>query len=154
MAFFLKTGFDKLLQSAAAVRNSGEQALAGLLEKDDAFVLDRVRSFARCLEQAPLPTALVSEEVFNAARDNLGKGTRDFRQYDHVRKSIFPVLPIVRCAAMRCAPAARFTRAKETNTGIFPGINKRKDISRPCTGTRIRYADLVSLVTDDLNSLI
>ena len=46
-----------------AVFDSVGMWLAGLLEKDDAFVLDRVRSFARCLEQAPLPTALVSEEV-------------------------------------------------------------------------------------------
>lgn len=46
-----------------AVFDSVGMWLAGLLEKDDAFVLDRVRSFARCLEQAPLPTVLVSEEV-------------------------------------------------------------------------------------------
>ena len=58
---------DALRQAAAecrvAVFDSVGMWLAGLLEKDDAFVLDRVRSFARCLEQAPLPTVLVSEEV-------------------------------------------------------------------------------------------
>ena len=33
--------------------------------------------------------ALVSEETFKRAKENMGKGTRNFTGYEHIRKSIF-----------------------------------------------------------------
>ena len=98
--------------------------------------------------------ALVSEEVFNAARDNLGKGTRDFRQYDHVRKSIFSGIAYCALCGHALCSCGTVYKGERNRYWYLSCINKRKDISRPCTGTRVRYADLVSLVTDDLNSLI
>ena len=38
----------------------------------------------------------INEKTFNMAQDNLGKGSNNFRQYDHVRKSIFS--GVAKCA--------------------------------------------------------
>ena len=97
---------------------------------------------------------LISEEVFQRAQNNLGKGTHNYRAYDHVRKSIFSgVAYCALCghALCSCGTVYKGEREKYWYLGC---INKRKDISNPCTGSRIRYSDLVSLVKDDLNSLL
>lgn len=59
---------ESLFQAAencrVAVFDSVGMWLAGLLDgRDDDAVLKRVHSLAHCLEHAPLPTALVSDEV-------------------------------------------------------------------------------------------
>ncbi|HJB65383.1 MAG TPA: bifunctional adenosylcobinamide kinase/adenosylcobinamide-phosphate guanylyltransferase [Candidatus Mailhella merdavium] len=63
----LCTAENALLQAAescrAAVFDSVGMWIAGLMEKEDAFILGRVKSLARWLEQSPLPVALVSDEV-------------------------------------------------------------------------------------------
>lgn len=97
---------------------------------------------------------LVSEEIFQRAQENLGKGTRDYRAYDRVRKSIFS--GIAYCALCghalcSCGTVYKGEREKYWYLGC---INKRKDISNPCTGSRIRYETLMTLVKDDLNSLL
>lgn len=97
---------------------------------------------------------LVSEETYQRAQENLGKGTRNYRSYDHVRKSIFS--GIAYCALCghalcSCGTVYKGEREKYWYLGC---INKRKDISNPCTGSRIRYETLMSLVKDDLNSLL
>lgn len=97
---------------------------------------------------------LISEEVFQRAQENLGKGTRDYRAYDHVRKSIFSGIAycaICGHALCSCGTVYKGEREKYWYLGC---INKRNDISNPCTGSRIRYNTLVSLVKDDLNSLL
>lgn len=97
---------------------------------------------------------LVSEEIFQRAQENLGKGTRDYRAYDHVRKSIFSGIAycaICGHALCSCGTVYKGEREKYWYLGC---INKRNDISNPCTGSRIRYNTLVSLVKDDLNSLL
>lgn len=98
--------------------------------------------------------ALVSEEIFQKAHDNMGKGTRNFQKYDHVRKSIFSgVAYCALCGHALCSCGTVYKGERE-KYWYLSCINKRKDISNPCEGTRIRYADLISLVTEDLNSLI
>lgn len=98
--------------------------------------------------------ALVSNEIFQRAHDNLGKGTRNFQKYDHVRKSIFSgVAYCALCGHALCSCGTVY-KGERNKYWYLSCINKRKDISNPCEGTRIRYADLVSLVTEDLNSLI
>lgn len=97
---------------------------------------------------------LVSEEIFQRAQENLGKGTRDYRAYDRVRKSIFSGIAycaICGHALCSCGTVYKGEREKYWYLGC---INKRNDISNPCTGSRIRYNTLVSLVKDDLNSLL
>ncbi len=98
--------------------------------------------------------ALVSEEVFIKAHENMGRGNRNYSQYEHIRKSIFS--GVVFCelcghALCSCGTVYKGEREKYWYLGC---INKRTDVVNPCTGARIRYADLLELVREDLNSLI
>ena len=98
--------------------------------------------------------ALVSEEIFKKAHDNMGKGTRNFQKYDHVRKSIFSGVAYCSLCGHALCSCGTVYKGEREKYWYLSCINKRKDISNPCEGTRIRYADLISLVTEDLNSLI
>ena len=98
--------------------------------------------------------ALVSEEIFQKAHDNMGKGTRNFQKYDHVRKSIFSGVAYCSLCGHALCSCGTVYKGEREKYWYLSCINKRKDISNPCEGTRIRYADIISLVTEDLNSLI
>lgn len=82
----LLTAEDSLSRAAGecrvAVFDSVGMWLAGVLDgRDDAEVLERVRALARCLENAPLPVALVSDEVGMglAPTTPLGRRFRDLQ---------------------------------------------------------------------------
>ncbi len=97
---------------------------------------------------------LVSEEIFKKAQHNMGKGTRDFQQYDHVRKSIFSGIAYCALCGHALCSCGTVYKGEREKYWYLSCINKRKDINEPCIGTRIRYADLLELVRNDLNSLI
>ena len=98
--------------------------------------------------------ALVSEEIFKKAHDNMGKGTRNFQKYDHVRKSIFSGVAYCSLCGHALCSCGTVYKGEREKYWYLSCINKRKDINEPCKGTRIRYADLIELITEDLNSLI
>ena len=97
---------------------------------------------------------LVSQQVFDVAQRNLGKGSRDYRAYDHVRRSIFGgVAFCALCGHALCSSGTVYKGERE-KYWYLSCTHQRKDISAPCPGVRIRYDDLLELVRQDLNSLI
>lgn len=97
---------------------------------------------------------LVSEQTFRLAQENMGRGTRDFRQYTHVRKSIFGGIAVCeRCGHALCSCGTVYKGERE-KYWYLSCTHQRKDYAERCEGVRIRYEDLVEVVRTDLNSLL
>lgn len=97
---------------------------------------------------------LVSQDLFDRAGQNLGKGSRDYRAYDHVRKSIFSGVAVcAKCGHSLCSCGTVYKGERE-KYWYLSCTHQRQDIAQPCEGVRIRYADLVELVRQDLNELL
>lgn len=97
---------------------------------------------------------LVTREVFDLAQKNLGKGTRDYRQFEHVRKSIFSGIVVCELCGYSLCSAGTVYKGEREKYWYLSCTRNRRDIANPCTGTRIRYTDLVELIKRELNSLI
>lgn len=97
---------------------------------------------------------LVDETLFQRAQENLGRGSRDYRAYDQVRKSIFGGVAVcAKCGHALCSCGTVYKGERE-KYWYLSCTHQRQDIANPCQGVRIRYADLVELVRRDLNSLL
>ncbi len=97
---------------------------------------------------------IVSDEVFARAQDNLGRGSSDYRAYDHVRKSIFSGIAVcARCGHSLCSCGTVY-KGERDKYWYLSCTHQRQDITDPCDGVRIRYTDLLNIVQQDLNSLI
>ena len=97
---------------------------------------------------------LVDKVLFQRAQENLGRGSRDYRAYDHVRKSIFGGVAVcAKCGHALCSCGTVYKGERE-KYWYLSCTHQRQDIANPCQGVRIRYADLVELVRRDLNSLL
>ena len=97
---------------------------------------------------------LVDKALFQRAQENLGRGTRNYQAYDHVRKSIFGGIAVcARCGYSLCSCGTVYKGERE-KYWYLSCTHQRQDIPEPCEGVRIRYADLVELVRQDLNSLL
>lgn len=97
---------------------------------------------------------LVDKDTFEKAQVNMGKGTRDYRQYDHVRKSIFGGIAVCsKCGHAMCSSGTVHNGERE-KYWFLSCNHTRKDIADPCEGVSIRYADICEIVRQDLNSLI
>ena len=88
------------------------------------------------------------------AQFNLGKGTFDFRQYDHVRRSIFSGIAFcAQCGHALCSCGTVYKGEREKYW--YLSCNRhRLDITDSCVGVRIKYSDILEVVRQDLNSLI
>lgn len=97
---------------------------------------------------------LVDQMTFDKAQVNLGKGSRDYRQYDHVRKSIFGGIAVCGlCGYSLCSSGTVYKGEREKYW--FLSCNHRsKRLENPCEGVNIKYSDMLELVRQDLNSLI
>jgi len=97
---------------------------------------------------------LVDEGLFQRAQENLGRGSQDYRVYDQVRKSIFGGIAVcAQCGHALCSCGTVYKGERE-KYWYLSCTHQRQDIANPCQGVRIRYADLVELVRQDLNSLL
>ena len=97
---------------------------------------------------------LVDQMTFDRAQANLGKGSRDYRQYDHVRKSIFGGIAVCsRCGYSLCSSGTVYKGERE-KYWFLSCNHKSKRFENPCEGVNIKYADLLEVVRQDLNSLI
>ena len=97
---------------------------------------------------------LVDKALFQRAQENLGRGSRDYRAYDQVRKSIFGGVAVcAQCGHALCSCGTVYKGERE-KYWYLSCTHQRQDIANPCQGVRIRYADLVELVRQDLNSLL
>ena len=98
--------------------------------------------------------SLVSPALFERAQENLGKGSRDYRAFDHVRKSIFGGVAVcAKCGHAICSAGTVYKGERE-KYWYLSCTHMRTDILDPCTGTRIRYVDLMELVRRELNQLL
>ena len=85
---------------------------------------------------------------------NLGKGSRDYRAYDQVRRSIFGGVAVCsKCGYALCSGGTIYKGERE-KYWYLSCSHQRLDISNPCEGVRVRYADLLEVVRQDLNSLL
>ena len=97
---------------------------------------------------------LVDQMTFDRAQANLGKGSRDYRQYDQVRKSIFGGIAVCsRCGYSLCSSGTVYKGERE-KYWFLSCNHKSKRFENPCEGVNIKYADLLEVVRQDLNSLI
>ena len=97
---------------------------------------------------------LVDSTTFEKAQVNMGKGANDYRQYEHVRKSIFGGIAVCsKCGHAMCSSGT--VHKGERDKYWFLSCNHtRKDIADPCEGVSIRYSHICEIIRQDLNSLI
>ena len=97
---------------------------------------------------------LITEAIFDKARINMGKGTKNYQAYDHVRKSIFSGIAVCeRCGYSLCSAGTVYKGERE-KYWYLSCTHQRQDIMDPCKGVRVRYADLMEVVRQDLNALL
>ena len=97
---------------------------------------------------------LVDQATFEKAQINMGKASRDYRQYDHVRKSIFGGIAVCsKCGHSLCS-SGTVHKGEREKYWFLSCNHTRKDLANPCTGVNIRYTDICEIVRQDLNSLI
>lgn len=97
---------------------------------------------------------LVSNNLYERAQANLGRGSRDYRAYDHVRKSIFSGIAVCsKCGYSLCSCGTVYKGERE-KYWYLSCTHQRQDIADPCSGVRVRYADLLEIVRQELNSLL
>lgn len=97
---------------------------------------------------------LVEEAIFELAQRNMGRASKDYRRHEHVRKSIFGGVAFCeKCGHALCSYGSVYKGDREKYW--FLNCNHtRKDLPDPCTGVRIRYADLCEIVRQELNQFI
>lgn len=98
--------------------------------------------------------ALITQKTYDLAQENLGRGTRNYQKYDHVRKSIFSGIAVCeKCGYALCSCGTVYKGERE-KYWYLSCTHQRRDLATQCEGVRVRYADLLEIVRQDLNALI
>ena len=97
---------------------------------------------------------LVSQLIFDRARDNLGRGTKLNKGHNAIRKSIFGGIAVCGLCGYSLCSCGTVYKGEREKYWYLSCTRQRKDIPHPCTGVRIHYADLCELIRQDLNRLI
>ena len=97
---------------------------------------------------------LIDQMTFDKAQINLGKGSRDYRQYEHVRKSIFGGVAVCGLCGYSLCSSGTVYHGERERYWFLSCNHKSKRFENPCQGVNIRYSDILELVRQDLNSLI
>lgn len=96
----------------------------------------------------------MTTEIFELAQENLGRGTSCYKAYDHVRKSIFSGIAVCsKCGYSLCSCGTVYKGERE-KYWFLSCTHQRKEIANPCDGVRIRYADLVEVVRQELSYVL
>ena len=92
--------------------------------------------------------------TFDKAQANLIQGNRDYRQYDHVRKSIFGGVAVCGLCGYSLCSSGTVYKGEREKYWFLSCNHKSKRYANPCQGVDIKYSDFLELVRQDLNSLI
>ncbi len=97
---------------------------------------------------------LIDETTFERAQFNMGKATKDYRLQENARLSIFGGIAVCeKCGHAMCSGGGTY-KGDRDKYWFLNCNHTRKTLPDPCTGVRIRYADLCEIVRQDLNSFI
>lgn len=97
---------------------------------------------------------LVTQLIFDRAKENMGRGTKVYKGYDQIRKSIFGGIAFCGLCGYSLCSCGTVYKGEREKYWYLSCTHMRKDIENPCSGVRINYADLCELVRQDLNNLI
>jgi hypothetical protein len=99
-------------------------------------------------------TPLVTDQQFHEAQENLARNSTSYRDCANPRISIFRGIAFCgRCGHALCSGGGVYKGEREKYWMLYC-TQQRKDAKKPCEGVHIKYADLMELVRQDLNSLI
>lgn len=97
---------------------------------------------------------LVDATTYEKAQINMGKGSRDYRQYDQVRKSIFGGIAVCELCGYSLCSSGTVYKGEREKYWFLTCNHKSKRFENPCPGVNIRYTDILEVVRSDLNSII
>ena len=98
--------------------------------------------------------ALVDEVNFSEAQTNMGRGRRLHEANTPIRKSIFGGIAYCALCGHALCSSGTVYRGEREKYWYLSCTHQRSDLQDPCSGVRIRYADLCEVVRLELNELL
>ncbi len=98
---------------------------------------------------------LVSQETFDTVQRNLKASTKQWQQHDQVRRSIFGGLAFcAHCGTAMCSAGSVYKGEREKYWYLQCNNLPKRSLKRCEHAARIKYTDLVEIVTRELNQFI
>lgn len=98
---------------------------------------------------------LVTEEAFNLAQNRIKTASKKWQQYDNVRKSIFGGIGFcAHCGAAMCSAGTVYKGERDRYWYLQCNNLPARSAHRCQHPARIKYSDLIDIVTQELNSFI